>query len=356
VSEVPVSIPLLTIYNCGTNFHRGSGDTVARLWEQTPFGEAFITDGAGSGTFKPNRFGGRANPGGANKIMGLAFGSGVDANVQAALEAIRTLKPRAVNMCGWSRGGVTCTKISCMMAKERALMFIPVNIFAIDPVPGSTGWVNHMWRQIELTPNVRNYYVVFAQHDSRATFAPTYPCVTSATRVTVEIMPGGHSTIAMEKGELPEAARIVHDLAKRFLQLHRTTFRDRTLRTASELINLYAQVQMDFQKYRAKAKPDPGWLKRKLGVSPVRTIKDDKGAEVGKMLIDRVGFFVNEHHRDLFQAKYFSLAQELDKDGKDVFRSGTAGTGWVRDATSLSSNEPQAFEQLGYYLNQIMAL
>lgn len=238
--EVSVPIPVLTIYNCGTNFHRGSGDTVAKL--------------------------------------------------KAAIDAVRSFQPSRVNMCGWSRGAVTCTKISSQLAKDPDLQHIPVNIFAIDPVPGSAGPAgNHAWKQIELTRNVRNYYVVFAQHDSRATFAPSYPNISGPTTVTVEIMPGAHSTVAMEKPELPDAAQIVYDLAKRFLHLYGTAFTSRQLLSASDLINRYAKAQIDFQKYRAKAKPDPNWLKRKLGVSATRTLKDDRGAAVGAMLIDRVG-------------------------------------------------------------------
>jgi len=145
----------------------------------------------------------------------------------------------------------------------------------------------------------------------------------------------------------------VYDLAKRFLQLRGTSFKSRTLLSATELINCYAQVQIDFQRYRAKAKPDPNWLKRKFGVSETRTIKDDHGGVVGRMLIDRVGYFVNEHHRDLFQAKYFYLTQELDKPGHEAFRTGNLSSGWAMEAAKLSANEPLAFEQLGYYIDSV---
>jgi hypothetical protein len=348
-------IPVLTIYNCGTNFHRASGDTVALLYALTLPNQAFITDGVGSGSLTPNRFGGRANPGGATKVGGLLFGSGMDANVAAAIDAVRRAAPGRINMCGWSRGGVTCTKISKQLSLDPALQQIPVNIFAIDPVPGSAGPAgDHAWKQIELTSNVQNYSVVFAQHDSRAAFAPTYPSLSTKTNVTVEIMPGAHSTVAKKSADLPEAADLVYDMAKRFLQLHGTTFTSRQLSSASELINMYAKVQIDFQRYRAKAKPDPNWLKRHVGVSATRTIKDDHGHKVGKMLIDRVGFFVNEHHRDLFQAKYFYLTQELDRPADQAFRTGVANTGWVKDAANLAGNEPAAFEQLGYYIDALL--
>lgn len=350
-----MSIPVLTIYNCGTNFHRASGDTVANLYARTLSNQAFITDGVGSGTFTPNFIGGRANPGGATKLGGLIFGYGIDSNIQSALSEIRRLKPQKVNMCGWSRGGVTCTKISSAMFRDPELRRIPVSIFAIDPVPGSTGPAgDHVWRQIELTRNVRNYYVVFAQHDSRAPFAPTYPDIGGTTNVTVEIMPGDHSAIAMEKGKLPDAARVVYDLAKRFLQQHGTGFASRDLLTASELINRYAKVQIDFLQYRAKAKADPGWLRKKLGTgTATRTIKDDSGTVVGQMRVERVGFFVNEHHRDLFQAKYFYLTQELDRDAGTAFRTGNPNSGWAHEAGKLSDNEPAAFEQLGYYIDTL---
>ncbi|MGQ0646379.1 MAG: hypothetical protein ACT4P7_02340 [Gemmatimonadaceae bacterium] len=346
---------ILTLYNCGTAYHRNSGDTVSKLYGLTLPNERFVSDGVGSGSLKPNRFGGRPNPGGATKLGGLLFGVGMDANVAAAVHCVRDSQPRRINMCGWSRGGVTCTKISKQLYLDPALRHIPVNIFAIDPVPGSAGPAgNHAWKQIELTGNVENYYVVFAQHDSRAAFAPSYPNVSGSTTVTVEIMPGSHSVVAEEKPGLEEAAQIVYDLAKRFLQLHGTSFTSKQLLTASELINRYAKVQIDFGLYREKAKPDPGWLKRKLGISPDRTIKDDKGTKIGEMRIERVGFFVNEHHRDLFQAKYFYLTQELDKDPADAFRHASTSAGWVRETLALEAQEPTAYTQLAYHIRQLL--
>jgi hypothetical protein len=128
------------------------------------------------------------------------------------------------------------------MFRDPALASIPVNIFAIDPVPGSTN-------------------------------------------VTVEIMPGAHSTVAKEDASAPEAAQMVYDMAKRFLrflQQFPTQFTNTTLLSASDLINRYARVQMDFQKYHAMAKPDPNWLKRQVGVSAIRTIKSDSGQVIGR--------------------------------------------------------------------------
>jgi hypothetical protein len=350
-------VSVLTIYNCGTNFHRNSGDTVALLHADTMRDAAFINDGVGSGSLLPNRFGGRANPGGATKVGGLLFGHGLDANVRAALEVVQARQPTQINMCGWSRGGVTCTKISAALSRNPATSHIPVFIFAIDPVPGSVGPAgNHAWRHIELTPNVRAYSVVFAQHDNRGGFAPTYPNLAGNTNVTVEIMPGSHSAVAMARQPYAEAGELVFDMAKRFLLAHRTPLISRTLLTATQLIEKYARVQIDFLEYRKMASPDPGWLRRQFGATQpaTRTMKDDRGSVIGAMRPDQVGFFVNEHHRDLFQAKYFYLTQELDRDVATAFRQGTAGTGWVRDATRLATEEPCAFEQLGYHIDRLL--
>jgi len=45
--------------------------------------------------------------------------------------------PTQVNLIGWSRGGISCHMLANTMLNDSQLSNIPVNIFAIDPVPGS---------------------------------------------------------------------------------------------------------------------------------------------------------------------------------------------------------------------------
>jgi hypothetical protein len=91
-----------TIYNCGTGYNRNSGDIVARLNRETA-SPHFVTDGPGSGGFKPGK---GHNPGGKTTLGGLLGGSGVDSNVAAGVDAARQAMSEGkniVNMCGWGK-------------------------------------------------------------------------------------------------------------------------------------------------------------------------------------------------------------------------------------------------------------
>lgn len=305
-----------TIYNCGTAFHRNSPDVVARLWAQTfPQFDCHINDGPGSGTFKPVLFGGRKSPGG-KKLSGLLFGGGVDANVDDAIAALQGLAipPRTLNMCGWSRGAVTCTKISNLMYRMGApLANIKINIFAIDPVPGTTPGGGDMWKHISLTPNVKYYNVVFAQHDVRGVdnyFEPVYPSTTGPTVLDLDIMPGSHSSIVTFKGAGPEdTAELVQDMAKRFLQSHGTPFATRKLFTAMEILSRYGRIQQNYDFYTK--------LKGKALLNmaeTVRVMKDSGKQTVGGMTGKRPRFFINEHHREVFRTQYPYLGNEIDRE------------------------------------------
>src|SRR5690606_31402337 len=157
---------VFTVYNCGTGYNRGKNDIVARLSRDTNQPQ-IIHDGPGSGGFNPFR--GR-NPGGKSTLGGLLAGSGVSANVESGLRAgadARRNGPLVVNMCGWSRGAITCFKLAHAMANDAVTRDVPVNIFAVDPVPGGSALNNHMWKNCGTSPNLRMCNVVLAQHDRR---------------------------------------------------------------------------------------------------------------------------------------------------------------------------------------------
>jgi hypothetical protein len=188
-----------TAYNFGTGYNRFSNDVVARLYRETVT-NCVVTDGVGGG-------GPHGNAGGAWKISGQLGGKGVDANVGFVVNEVKARytsgnENLVLNMCGWSRGGITCIKIANALNADPVTRTIPVNIFAIDPVPGGSCINNHMWRSITMTPNIRICNVVLSQHDRRSLFAPYYPEVLGPF-TDVDIMPGDHSTIVEEKpGEL----------------------------------------------------------------------------------------------------------------------------------------------------------
>jgi hypothetical protein len=128
-----------TAYNCGTGYNRNRNDVIAQLNRET-ISLHMITDGPGGG-------GPYGQAGGAWKVSGLLGGKGVDANVQTVVDKVRQLASGVasvvLNMCGWSRGAITCVKIANVLNADPHTSGIPVNIFAIDPVPGGSSLNNH---------------------------------------------------------------------------------------------------------------------------------------------------------------------------------------------------------------------
>lgn len=342
---------VFTIYNCGTNFHRNSNDVVARLWRKTPPSECMITDGPGSGSWKPNLFGGRSNPGKASKLGGLLFGVGVDANVEEAIRTLAALKPlpRIVNMCGWSRGGVTCAKIANLMKRMGPPMStIAVNIYAIDPVPGSNTGGGHMWKNIELTSNIRFYHAILSQHDKRGLddfFEPTYPRLNGSTHIDVDVMPGTHSSIVVFKGKGPEEnAELVYDLAYRFLKSHGSRINAGPFLGNAEILARYARIQEHFADYTKLKGKDLNNL-----ANLKREVMDSSKTKVGGLSMAKPGFFINEHHRETFRFDYPSLTSEIDRDPPAVpFQSTTSGY-WTRELDRLMTACPTQAKMVLYY-------
>jgi hypothetical protein len=339
-----------TIYNCGTNFHRDSNDAVARLWRQTLQHECMITDGPGSGTWKPTCFGGRANPGGASKLGGLLFGTGADKNVEGAIKILAGIKPlpRIVNLCGWSRGGVTCAKIANMMHRMGPpFSLIKVNIFAIDPVPGSNAGSGSMWQHITLTQNIVYYHALLSQHDMRGVddfFQPTYPSHSGSTKVDVDIMPGTHSSILVFKGGKEETAELTTDMAKRFLKSHGTQFTDESLYSANDILRRYGLIQEDFPYY-SKLKG-----KNLVNIESLKRVVMDSGKTVvGSLSMAKPRFFINEHHRETFRLLYPYLTSEIDRQSPAKPFVAATMKGWMPELNRLmAANVEQARPLLAF--------
>jgi len=100
--------------------------------------------------------------------------------------------PTQVNLVGWSRGGISCHMLANAMAEDPLLRDIPVNIFAIDPVPG-TG--NVQSRRVKLAGNVHEYVGFYSRDERSNGFACVIPAVESNTRMCVYPMPGRHATL-----------------------------------------------------------------------------------------------------------------------------------------------------------------
>ena len=336
---------IFTTYNCGTGYNRYSNDVVGQLYWETVT-NCCVTDGVGGG-------GPQGNAGGAWKISGLLGGVGVDANVGFVVNEVTSRRTAGnqnmvVNMLGWSRGAMTCIKIANALNADNATRTIPVNIFAIDPVPGGSCINNHMWRSIQMTPNIRLCNVVLSQHNRRSLFAPYYPEVLGPF-TDVDIMPGDHSTIVEDKAGRSEAHELVKDMAKRFLMARGTRFSNGELLSAQDILKRYSLIAEHFDDYAHFAKgAGKDWEKRFKGERVIRNVNRQ---ECAQMLPVKPQFFLNEHHRIVFQSLFPGLTNELDVTPERAFSKDT----YSRWSTELDAMMDQGMVEqarmvLVYYL------
>ncbi|BEM90457.1 hypothetical protein SME46J_49270 (plasmid) [Serratia marcescens] len=219
-----------TIFFCGTGsnrtdssngansdfFHNGELiSTLARNMKTAQYKDWIIVDGPGSGNLQE---GGKwVKPGNHWGVTGALLGKGWENNVQHALAVLKKDNsyfankpgytkqylqyevrlfnkdmPTQVNLVGWSRGGVTCHMMANAMLNDPMLSTIPVNIFAIDPVPGLGQFAKH---RTMIGSNVRDYCVVYARDERSLGFGPTLPTLGNTGKTHIYGMPGRHATV-----------------------------------------------------------------------------------------------------------------------------------------------------------------
>ncbi|MNJ42961.1 hypothetical protein D3C77_379450 [compost metagenome] len=125
------------------------------------------------------------------------FGERLLTPQQLQEQIIRTFRqggliPSQVNLVGWSRGGVSCHMLANAMLNDRALSHIPVNIFAIDPVPGLLNFQAH---RIQLGENVRQYVGFYSRDERSKGFTCVIPRTHASTRCHLYPLPGCHATL-----------------------------------------------------------------------------------------------------------------------------------------------------------------
>jgi hypothetical protein len=130
--------------------------------------------------------------------------------------------PSQINLVGWSRGGVSCHMLANALLVDPALRKIPVNIFAIDPVPGP---LNSQLEKITLSSNVKQYVAFYARDERSKGFACVIPDTPPTTQVSIFPMAGRHATLvgnasltgASGPGALNEPGILVRHYAERCL-------------------------------------------------------------------------------------------------------------------------------------------
>jgi hypothetical protein len=162
--------------------------------------------------------------------------------------------PTQVNLVGWSRGGVSCHMLANAMLNDNQLKNIPVNIFALDPVPG-TG--NFQDDKVKLGANVKEYVAFYARDERSKGFSCVIPQTATGTKTHIYPMAGRHATLAGNASHtgtngpktLAEPGRIVRHLAEVCLKRWGVQLDKPLNLTQADLENLSNAVARDEAQY-----------------------------------------------------------------------------------------------------------
>lgn len=296
-------------------------------------------DGPGSGNLREDEKWVVSKP--YAKWKGEIFGRGWEENVQHAIAVLKKDvacikndkqlanamrremgpdKPTHVNLVGWSRGGVTCHMMANAMLNDPQLCSIPVNIFAVDPVPGLGQFKSH---RTQIGVNVRQYYAVYARDEHSIGFTPTLPAILNQAGSVAQIipMPGRHATVvgnasATAEGEhtrptnYPQPGKIVRHLVEQKLTEWGARLENRLNLSNSQLLKLYDDMlgqEADYQKMGKNS-----YTKMTNQFSSTRTVgvgNDYLNTSWNDIIFLRApslnangkkNIFVNNHHMTLF--------------------------------------------------------
>jgi hypothetical protein len=202
----------------------------------------------------------------SGSAMGVVKGEGVEANVGRSMRFIRALRANdphlTVNLAGHSRGSITCYKIAYDMLQEFGTA-IPVNIFAIDPVPGNNGRINkENYKHIALGANVRSSFLLLAESEHRLNFRPYVDELYSINKKghKFDTIPGTHGGINELTGSQSEAAALVLSRALRFLKKNGSAFgveANRYILDDDGAVRMYSKLMSRIKQYKADASVNP---------------------------------------------------------------------------------------------------
>ncbi|NKD87524.1 hypothetical protein HEQ72_04275 [Haematospirillum sp. 15-248] len=158
--------------------------------------------------------------------------------------------PEQVNLVGWSRGGISCHMMANAMAGDPELKHIPVNIFAIDPVPGPANFQKH---RTGIGANVREYVAFYARDERSKGFACVIPENTADTRIHIFPMAGRHATLVgngaidgdVGRQRCLEPGIIVRHVAETCLTRWGVSLSNKLLLTNKKLEDAYAALSAD---------------------------------------------------------------------------------------------------------------
>ncbi|WP_440973807.1 hypothetical protein [Pseudomonas koreensis] len=173
--------------------------------------------------------------------------------------------PTKVNLVGWSRGGISCHMLANAMFNDSALKNIPVNIFAIDPVPGIGNFQDH---RVKLNANVKEYVGFYARDERSKGFSCVIPQTATGTQTHIFPIPGRHATLvgnAAADGNagpkvLAEPGQFVRHFAETCLTRWGTPLTKTLNLSDATLKNFGDAMVKDAAKYKAMEKCSYTWF------------------------------------------------------------------------------------------------
>ncbi|QPB79999.1 hypothetical protein EHE21_11635 [Proteus sp. GOKU] len=187
--------------------------------------------------------------------------------------------PTQVNLVGWSRGGITCHMLANAMLADSQLKDIPVNIFAIDPVPGP---LNFQPEKVTLGKNVKEYVGFYAKDERSKGFTCVIPTVAADTKMHIFPISGRHATLVGNasidgsEGEnaLYAPGLVVRHFAEVCLTRWGCDLANKLALTDAQITGYHTDIANDVDKYTA--------MRRKTYSIHESTGKDERKVSLGK--------------------------------------------------------------------------
>ncbi len=285
-------------------------------------------------------------------VFGKNLGSGVLPDRRVTQQALQMQKIKIfrkkkpitqINAIGWSRGAVTTHMFANALALDPVLKDIPVNLIAVDPVPGTGQFQAH---RTTIPANVKNYVAFYARDERSLGFAATLARVADpkSTEAVYYPLPGRHATLVGNAGNYIGGngvntfygpGRVVRMLAENYLTEWGTALNRCLPYSDADMLRCYDEMIAQQAQYTALRSTvytlQRGQMDdRDIGVGQDWT--STKFRSVAQLKPD--GLFVNWHHKALFQ----QLCRTAWLDFKIGFKSRSRKYHERRE--SLLRNEP----------------
>jgi hypothetical protein len=202
---------------------------------------------------------------------------------------------------------------------------IDVNIVAFDPVAGQDAGIGeHAASRRTITPNVKNFLSFLAMSENRSTFRPqdlSRVHVSSAqSNVMFLPMPGKHSTAPQCNDEkADEVSEVSWSLAVQFLMNFGTTITNPGLRISrSQYLERYSYMQMhrdELAQIKHKYHRKTPKANIELFITTKGKLETRSFTEQISEYVRNANYFINEHHRAVFDMEMPHLSEWLFKPG-----------------------------------------